>query len=67
MREAHKRSGNFRNIEGIQNSLVKDTSPGKSSSEYTPERKLEISIGKRDQGNAGQGSNKESLATQGSA
>ena len=36
--KAHKRSGNFRNSEGIQNSLVKDTSPRKHSSEYTPKK-----------------------------
>ena len=33
LKKAHKRSGNFRNSEGIQNSFVKDTSPGKNSSE----------------------------------
>ena len=51
----------------MQNSLVKDTSPGKNPSEYTPEKQLEISGGKRNQGNTGEGSNKESLATLGSA
>ena len=67
MGKAHKRSGNFRNSEGIQNSLAKDTSPGKNSFECTPKRKSEISSGKRDQRNVGKGSNKESLATQRSA
>ena len=60
----HKRSGIFKNSEGIQNSLVKDTSPGKNSSEYIPKRKSEISSGKKDQINVGEGSNKERLATQ---
>ena len=55
--KAHRRSGNFKNSEGIQNSLVKDTRPGKNSSEYIPKRK---SV----QRNVWEGSNKESLATQ---
>ena len=64
LRKTLKRSGKIRNSEGIQNSLAKDTSPGKNSFEYTPKRKLEISSGKRDQRNVREGSNKECLATQ---
>ena len=64
--KAHKRSGRFRNREQIQNFLVKNTSPGKNSSEYTPKGKSEISCGKRDHRNVGEGSNK-SLATERSA
>ena len=64
---AHKRSRHFRDSGGIRNSLVKDTSSGKNSSKYTPKRKSEISIGKRDERNLGEGSNKESLATRRSA
>ena len=45
--KAHKISRNFRNSEGIQNSIVKDTNPGKNSSEYTTKRKSEISSGKK--------------------
>ena len=37
--KAQKRSGNFKNSKGIQNSLAKDASLGKYSSEYTPKRK----------------------------
>ena len=65
--KSHKRSGNFRNSQGIQNSLVKDTSPGKNSYEYIPKRQSKISNGKRDQRNVGEESNEESLATQRSA
>ena len=64
LRKSHKRSGNFRNSQGIPISLVKDTSPVKKSSEYTPKRK---EMSKKDQRNVGEGSNKEILATQRSA
>ena len=64
--KAQKRSGNFRKSEGIQNSLVKDTRSGINSSEYTPKRKSNFQW-KKSQRNVGEGSNKESLATQRSA
>ena len=55
--KAQKRSGNFKNSKGIQNSLAKDASLGKNFSEYTPKRKSWFLIEK-------DGSNKESLTTQ---
>ena len=44
--KVHKRLENFRNSEGIQISFIKDTSPEKNSSEYTPKRKSEFFSGK---------------------
>ena len=67
LEKAHKRSRNIKNGEGIQNFSVKDTIPGKNSPEYNPIRKSEISSGKRDQRNVGEGSNRKRLTTQRSA
>ena len=53
-------------LEIVQNSLVKNTSPGKNISESTPKRKSEISIGERDYRNVGE-RNKASLSAHRSA
>ena len=54
-------------VNGYKIPLLRIPVQEKNSFEYTPKRKSEISSGKRDQRDVGEGSNKESLATQRSA
>ena len=54
-------------VKGYKIPLLRTPVQEKNSSEYTSKRKSEISSGKRDQRNVGEGSNNEGLATQKSA